>query len=201
MDELLDHVFYFGDGKSMKLSLTFIDEGGHFTQEIRARCRERQSKRIYPVKGRGGENIPYTSPPKKYEVNIGGKGLVQVFEIGVDSGKAVIMDNLRVQTPGAKYCHFPKRDDYGEAYFKGLLSEHLVYKKENKNKWVWEKIPGHERNEALDCRNYANAAVKVLSPDFDSIEARLRGNVPQKTVVKRPVKRPARQKTNYYNEW
>lgn len=33
----------------------------------------------------------------------------------------------------------------------------------------WEKLPGHNRNEALDCRNYARAAMKIINPDFDSI--------------------------------
>ena len=84
------------------------------------------------------------------------------------------MDNLKVQTPGQKYCHFPKRDDYGSAYFTGLLSEHLVYKPEKKQPWVWEKIPGHERNEALDCRNYAMAAFKALPANLDEIDRRLR---------------------------
>ena len=68
------------------------------------------------------------------------------------------MDNLRVQTPGQKYCHFPKRDDYGSAYFAGLLSETKVYDPNKKQPWSWKKIPGHERNEPLDCRNYALAA-------------------------------------------
>ena len=57
------------------------------------------------------------------------------YQIGVDSGKEVIMDNLRVQTPGAKYCHFPKRDDYGSGYFTGLLSEVKVYDPNKKQPW------------------------------------------------------------------
>ena len=39
---------------------------------------------------------------------------------------------------------------------------------------VWEKIPGHERNEALDCRNYALAAFKALPVDLDAIDRRLK---------------------------
>lgn len=84
------------------------------------------------------------------------------------------MDNLRVKKPGSRYCHFPKRDDYGAGYFAGLLSEHLVYdEKSTRHSWKWEKIPGHERNEALDCRNYANAAFKALPKDMDAIHRRL----------------------------
>ena len=118
------------------------------------------------------------------------------------------MDNMKVQTPGPKYCHFPKRDDYGTAYFKGLLSEHLVYKQGHKNPWQWEKIPGHERNEVLDCRDYAIAACKAIQPDFDALERRLRGTSAQeKTTVATPPntaqkpKRTGAKNKKYYDEW
>ena len=175
LDDVINKIYKFESGKGLKISAVFVDEGGHFTQEVRYQCRKRQSKKVFPIKGRGGESVPYTSPPKAQKIMLNGKnyGTCWVFELGVDSGKQIIMDNLRVKEPGAKYCHFPKRDDYGGGYFKGLLSERLVYKEKAKNKWQWEKIPGHERNEALDCRNYANAAMRAFSPDFDAIEKRL----------------------------
>lgn len=176
LDEVIDHVYRFEDGIGLKVSLTFIDEGGHFTQEVRYRCHSRMSKKVFAIKGRGGESIPYTSPPKKQQIVINQKyiGATWVYEIGVDAGKQLIMDNLHVLSPGNRYCHFPKRDDYAAAYFKGLLSEHLVYDEKKKHPWQWQKIPGHERNEALDVRNYALAASKALSPDFDALENRLR---------------------------
>ena len=65
---------------------------------------------------------------------------------------------------------------YEHRFFVGLLSEHLVYKEHNKNPWVWEKIPGHERNEALDCRNYAQAAFTALAPDMDALLRKASGN-------------------------
>lgn len=73
-----------------------------------------------------------------------------------------------------KYCHFPKRDDYGSGYFTGLLSEVKVYDPNKKQPWQWKKIPGHERNEALDCRNYALAAFKALPKNLDEIDRRLK---------------------------
>lgn len=148
LDAVLDHEYRFANGRGLLISLTFIDEGGHFTQDVRMRCRDRQAKKIFPIKGRGGDGIPYTSPPKKQKIVVHGRMIGQcwVFELGVDAGKQLIMDNLHVKSPGAKYCHFPRRDDYGQAYFKGLLSEHLVYKEGKKHPWQWEKIPGHERN-------------------------------------------------------
>jgi len=113
------------------------------------------------------------------------------------------MANLRVQEPGSKYCHFPKRDDYGSAYFKSLLSEANVYDPKTK-KYVWKKIPGHERNEALDCRNYANAAEKTLSPDYDALQQKLTGAsaVPtSSSVPKSTHKKTPKRKQNHFDDW
>jgi phage terminase large subunit GpA-like protein len=139
------------------------------------------------------------------------------YQIGVDAGKQIIMDNLRAQTPGAKYCHFPKRDDYGSGYFAGLLSERLVYQADKKQPWSWQKIPGHERNEALDCRNYAMAAFKALPVNLDEMDRRLKaargekiqGDAPAAKAVKaaqtaRPVQRQASRKKGidkFYDSW
>lgn len=205
LDDVIDHKYTFANGKSLCISLTFVDEGGHFTQEVRARCLERQRKNVFAIKGAAGvRDIPYTSVPKKQKIIIDGKyvGMAWVYEIGVDAGKQKIFDDLRVQTPGAHYSHFPRRDDYGKAFFKSYLSEHLVYDKKLKNPWHWEKIPGHERNEALDCRNYANAAFAALEPDLDAIDTRLKQSTAK---VNAPKKKPSatkhKSKKESFNDW
>lgn len=176
LDEAAGHVYRFRSGVGLRVSLTFVDEGGHYTQEVRLRCLQRLRKKFFPIKGYSGDGVPYTAPPKKYTVVIDGKKIAdcQVFPVGVDAGKALIMDSLKVRSPGAKYCHFPRRDDYGPAYFRGLLSERLTYSDKRQERWKWEIIPGHERNEPLDCRNYALAAAKALQPDYDALAQRIR---------------------------
>ncbi len=211
LDEVIDHVYRFESEKGLRISCTFIDEGGHFTQDVRMRCRERFAKKVFAIKGRGGDGIPYTSPPRKQKIAVNGRAVGQCwcYEIGVDSGKQLIMDNIKIQSPGSKYCHFPRRDDYGATYFKGLLSEKLVYKEGHKNPWQWEKLPGHERNEALDCRNYAMAAAKAINPDYDAIEKRLKEFRTDKeapaaavrSTPNLPVKRKKGVNNKYYDEW
>ena len=210
LDDVIDHVYRFASGIGLRVSMTFVDEGGHFTQEVRMQCRARLGKKVFAIRGRGGGNVPYTSPPKKQRIVINKRvvGTCWQYELGVDSGKQVIMDNLRVQTPGSKYCHYPKRDDYGSAYFKGLLSERLVYKEGKKNPWQWEKIPGHERNEPLDLRNYALAAFKVLPVDLDAIDRRLKvanKEIPATSVAPKPKPKGAQRKSpsleKFYDAW
>ncbi len=174
LDDVREKIYRYKDGIGIRISRTFIDEGGHYTMEIRQRCRMREGKNIFCIKGKGGEDVPYVSPPKAQKIVIDGAyiGNCWQFRIGVDAGKAEITHNLSVKTPGSRYCHFPRKDDYGNDYFKGLLSEALVYDKKS-GKEVWKKIPGRERNENLDCRNYALAAMKSLPNNLDAIEKRL----------------------------
>ena len=213
---IFDRIFRFENGVGLPVSLSFIDEQGHFAQDVRSHCKARLNKKVFAVAGSNKHDAPFTSPPRKQKITVmkGGEkvviGTCWRYDIGVDAGKQMIMDNLRVQTPGARYCHFPLRDDYGAGYFSRLLSEHLVYMQERKQPWVWEKIPGHERNEALDCRNYALAAFKALPADLDGIDRKLKASrgktvpAPVATTPK-PKNKPRQGKdaalNRLYSEW
>lgn len=206
LDEVIDRVYKFQNGQGLKIGMTFIDSGGHFTQEVYEQCRIRQSKRVFAIKGKGGENIPFISTkPSKVVINGDSKRMAWLYVLGVDAGKAAIMSNLKVETPGASFCHFPRGDErgYDLHYFNGLLSEKLVLAKtKTGNRWQWQKIPGHQRNEPLDCRNYALAAFKVWNPDLDSIFLKLK-NPKQQTVKPAQIIKPKRSKSmNTFNsDW
>ena len=210
LDEVVfDRVLRFENGVGLRVSMSFVDEGGHFTQEVRMQCRARLGRKVFCIKGMPGSDKPYTAPPKKQKIIVNqiAVGTCWQYQIGVDSGKEIIMDNLRVQTPGAKYCHFPKRDDYGSAYFAGLLSETKVYDPNKKQPWSWKKIPGHERNEALDCRNYALAAFRALPKNLDEIDNQLKSaagiQAAATATIELPRRRqPQRKRTKrYYDDW
>ena len=214
LDEVLfDRVFHFKDGLGLRVSLSFVDQGGHFAGEVRLACHNRIRKKVFAIMGSKDHNAPYTKPPKEQKIVIQKQyiGTCWMYEIGVDAGKQRIMDNLRVKTPGKNYCHFPRRDDYGPGYFAGLLSERLEYDADKKQPWVWKKIPGHERNEVLDCRNYALAAFKVLPKDLDAIDRQLktaRGQHPPEGRAVPAVRQPRVQRKpprsmlrDYYDDW
>jgi len=212
LDDILKHVYRYESGKGLRISMTFVDDGGHFTQQVRHECSKRIGMRVFDCKGFAGDGRPFTSPPKKVQIMLRGRyiGTCWQYQLGVDAGKQMIMDNLKVQTPGPRYCHFPKNDDcgYGHAFFVGLLSEHLVYKEHNRNPWVWEKIPGHERNEPLDCRNYSLAAFKALAPDMDALLRRSKTTAsgaeakkPAPAIKKAAKPRSIEQRMNNFFDW
>ena len=212
-DLVFNRVFRFKEGVGLRVSMSFVDEGGSFTMQVRQRCNMRQGRKVFDIKGIYGEDRPFISPPKKMKIlSPDGSyiGTCWQYQLGVDSGKQAIMDDLKVQKPGAHYCHFPLRDDYGEAYFNGLLSETHVYDASKKHPWQWVKIPGHERNEPLDCRNYANAAFKALPKNLDAIDRQLKIAKGQKVAAPEqtapPKKKPAQRKTRggsekYFDSW
>lgn len=205
IDDVVDRVYKFKNGRGLMISITCVDSGGHYTQEVYEACRARQHKRVFAIKGKGGDGIPLVSPPTKVPIRDNKKVTCWLYSLGVDAGKANIMSSLKVQEPGPKYCHFPRGDrGYDMNYFTGLLSEKLVLKQtRNGNRWAWEKIPGHARNEALDCRNYALAGMKIINVDMDALERRLKG-LPDPAAAQQPKRaaQPKKRRQNkYFDDW
>ena len=128
LDDVVDHVYKFKNGRGLKISITCVDSGGHFTQEVYEACRARVGKRVFAIKGKGGDGIPFVSPPSKVPIRDNKRITCWLYTIGVDAGKATIMANLKVQEPGPKYCHFNRHPDagYDLNFFNGLLSEKPV---------------------------------------------------------------------------
>ena len=86
-------------------------------------------------------------------------------------------------------------------YFNGLLSETPVLTRSNgRDKVTWKKLPGHERNEPLDLRNYALAGYRIVDPDLDAIERRLKGLEEPKPKPE-PPKRHNKRRDIYDGEW
>jgi len=186
LDDILSHQYCFADGRALLISRTFIDEGGHFTQEVRQETRKRQGMGVFCIKGLRGKDTPFTDKPKKMEIVIKAEGLsgkkvcqylgtCWQYQIGVSAGKRKVMSALRVEKPGPGYWHFPLSDDFGPLYMEGLLSEALVPPKNGAGEWVWMLLPGRKRNEPLDLSVYNLAAFRTMSFDADAAESRLLG--------------------------
>lgn len=207
LDDVIDRNYKFKNGQALAIGITLIDSGGHFTQTVYEQCRRRKEKRVFAIKGRGGEGIPIVSPARRVAIRDNKRVTCWLYSLGVDAGKATIYANIQVQTPGPKYCHFPKGDDrgYDINYFNGLISERMVKQKTVSGfKWKWEKLPGHRRNEALDCRNYALAGVKILDPDFDALARRLKERADEKAAkpaASASAPRRKRTKKKLFEDW
>lgn len=211
LDDVINRRFRFADGRSLGISWTCVDSGGHKSQSVYRQCYARSHKRVYAIKGKGGENEPFTKPPGKVNIVINGEVVRKawLYTLGVDAGKADILGGaLRVLEPGPRYCHFPKRSDagYDMRYFTGLLSEvYTVVNERGRKVKKWKVLPGHERNEPLDCRNYALAALRILHPNMDEVEKRLRaaaaGKKPEQPAVQKKRRNVVRSKAAGGDDW
>ena len=128
--------------------------------------------RVFPIRGQGGSGIPLV-----YKISRNNKYKLPLVLLGVDSGKAAVIQRLKIQKPGPKYFHFPLQEErgYDQQYFKGLISERQVIRKVKGRIVVsWENISSDKRNEPLDLRVYNLAALRLMNPDFDALEKRIR---------------------------
>ncbi len=81
--------------------------------------------------------------------------------VGVDQAKSLIYSRLGIEQPGAGYCHFPVSPDYDDEYFAQLTAEKLVTRY-SKGRPRQEWVQTRTRNEAIDVRVYALAALRLL---------------------------------------
>jgi phage terminase large subunit GpA-like protein len=167
------------DGRTLAISASAIDSGGHHTQAVYKFAKDRAKRRVWAIKGMPGKRPVW--PPKASKNNI---GKVNLFLVGVDSAKDSIYSRLRIAEPGPGYSHFPKGRD--PSYFAQLTAETVVTKYvKGFPARVWQKRPG-ARNEALDCRVYAYAALQSLNVKWGrELEKRARHAVP--TVAATPL--------------
>ena len=189
LDAFLQKEFIRNDGVRLIISSVCVDSGGHFTSEVYDFCKEREHRRVFAIKGRGGNGVPFINKPSKV-----GRQNVHLFTLGVNEGKDIIYANLRNEfedKPG--YCFFPveREKGYDEAYFVGLTGEYKRIRWLNgQAKHEWVKRSSNIRNEPLDLRNYALAAFRILNPDLNYLaENNLTGNVFVQTAKRKKKRR------------
>jgi phage terminase large subunit GpA-like protein len=196
LENILKNIYETEDGRQMQIRSACIDSGGHYTQAVYNFVRPREGRRIFAIKGMGGESRPIVSRPTRNNI-----GKIRLFTLGVDSIKELIFSRLKISEVGAGYCHFP--DDRPDEYFKQLASSEKIVTKFHKGFPRREFVKTRTRNEALDCRVYAIGALSILNLNLNLISDRMQNEKINKTEepTKRPV-RPNRFRGNsFVNGW
>jgi len=144
-------------GARLSLWRSCVDSGGHRADEVYEFCR-RHAPRVAAIKGRGGPGIPITTG----KPTIVGQERWLLYIVGADAGKDALYSRLMLAEPGPGYCHFPAEvtRGYDSEYFKGLCSEKRKQRMRGGRR-VSEWVQVYQRNEPLDCRNYATAAMEM----------------------------------------
>ncbi len=152
------------NGAMLPILATCIDSG-YKTDEVYKFCADKFDRRVFAIKGRSAVGLPFINNPSRNN-----REKVNLFVIGVDKGKETVYERLKTEQPGPGYSHFPANDwaGYDRTYFKGLTAEKRVTRyRKGRPVFVWElKDRNQKRNEPLDLRDYATAAVEIAQPEI-----------------------------------
>lgn len=170
LDDLLASPWVREDGAQLRVVSCCIDAAGHRTEAVYRFVKTRQMRGVFATVGRAGSGRPIISAPAPKRQGHA-KRPVKLFTIGVDEAKSLLLARLHSKDPGPGYCHFPLREAYDERYFMQLTAEKRVVryvKGSPRAEWVQIRA----RNEALDCRVLAHAALCLLNPRWPALERR-----------------------------
>lgn len=208
LDHMLEAGYPTAAGGRAPIARVAVDSG-YATQEVYAWGRRKRLDQVLVVKG-GPDSFPVLlGLPRKVDTNAKGKRVrrgIQLWTVGTGLAKSELYGWLGTEQPTdvaeagwpRGWCHFPQ---YGEEYFKQLCAEVLVprikrssgSKRETGRVYVWEKK--RERNEVLDCRVYARAALthagadRWRAEDWAIAAEILAGGAPQAGPAPEPRKR------------
>ena len=197
LDSYLTLTFSTEDGRELDIKATAIDTGGHHTQAVYKFCKPRIGRRIFAIKGVGGEGKPIVGRP-----STNNHIKCKLFPIGVDTAKETVYSRLKIKEIGPGYCHFPKH--YTDEYFAMLTAEKVVKRyRKGFHRREWIKV--RQRNEALDCRVYALAALSIVGVNVNiiaqrSMKAKADGDLDNKPKPKVRRKMPRRE-GGFVNGW
>lgn len=171
LEALLASTWLHESGAQLAVMAACVDTGGTkgYTQAAYDWLKGKTGRRIFGVKGVAGWGRPIVGAPSRRKSGQRGRK-IDLFPVGVDEAKLVAMRRLSVAEPGPGYCHIP--DDRGAEWFEQITAEKLTLRYV-KGFPVREWHQTRERNEALDCRVYALAALKIANPSMRHAARRL----------------------------
>lgn len=176
---------YHQSGAFMPISITLIDSGGHFTQQVYDFCRKYRRNRCFSTKGSQFPGKPIFERAGRKKGSQQGK--VDYF-IGTDTAKDSLFSRLSVaqnQIIEAElykpltafpvqqypyYMHF--NDTCDEEFFAQLVAERPEKVKVGR-RFVRRYVQIRERNEALDLNVLNLAAIRIIRPDWKRAVERL----------------------------
>lgn len=172
LDDYLAQQFRHQSGRSLPIMAACLDTGGTggYTQCAYDYARGRTGRRLFAVKGVGGWGRAIVETPQRKQSGKNARK-VDLFLVGVDEAKLTVMRRLAQQKQGPGHCHFPQNRD--DEWFKQVTAETLrtrYLKGQPVREWFKDN---KARNEALDCRVYAYAALKIMVPNLKRLTDRL----------------------------
>ncbi len=193
LDTVLFRKFQHESGIPLEIRATCIDTGGHHTMQVYRYCK-RYPFRVLAIKGSSQIGKPIVSRPTRSNM-----GKVDLYAVGTDTAKALIYSRLKIQEAGPGYCHFPVSNTLGVynadlEYFRQLTAEKMITRHRLGKAYIAFEKPSGVRNEALDVRVYATAALYILNPHMQPLPEK-----PKAAVDKPHTKQATPTSTSWIN--
>jgi phage terminase large subunit GpA-like protein len=189
LDELLARSYQHPSGRRLEILAAAVDSAGHRTTQVYeyVAARRAAARRVFATIGRSGQRPIISAPSPKHW---GTKPRpVDLYTIGVDAAKALVMGRLSLPEPGPGYVHIPQAEWADDDLAQQLTSERLMTRY---TKGVpvqeWRLVRQGQRNEMLDCYVLSLAALRLSRVDLKLMALRL-----QKPPAQAPTRprRPA----------
>jgi phage terminase large subunit GpA-like protein len=162
INEWLLEKYYLPNGQFLDVAAAAFDSGDR-PESVYKFVRECAPRAVWAVKGHGSMDLPWMNRSRTQS---------RLYNLNVDVAKATIMSRLAVSEPGPGYHHFPWNRDL--EWYRQLTSERLVSYTRLGQTFKRFELRGGARNEALDARVYAYAALCSLGRvAWDKIKTRL----------------------------
>ncbi len=177
-----------GSGAELQVAATCIDSG-HKPKIVYSFVKRCQPRRVFAVKGVGTNGVPWVTRSKK----------LPVLLLKVNAAKEAVYSRLNLEEPGPGYLHFNKRFDL--EFFRQLTSERVVTKFRFGH--PYKTFEPHGRNEALDARVYAMAALDLIRPNYAKLAENLKAAVDLEKNPPQPEqkKAPAMRRGGFGSGW
>lgn len=158
-DAYLKKIWYRYDGRPFTIDAACVD-ANYKTQKVYEFTKARTGRRVHAIRGEPAQNGRRSPVWPTAKPTTRTKSSRRIVTIGVNAAKDTIRNRLEKEEPCPGYMHFPVGRDLN--YYAQLTAERRVLKTVAGRKFtVWELSDG-KRNEALDCRVYAYAALCSL---------------------------------------
>ena len=207
LEKVLVRGFPHESGALLRLRGLAVDTG-YETQAVYGWARTQHLGLVFAVKGTDG-HASLIEAPKAVEVARAGKRIqrgLRVWGVSGPVAKAELYSWLRLPRPlepkdpyPPGFVHFP---EYGREFFEQLVAEHVVVRLvRGYRRYQWEKK--RERNEALDCRVYARAALAILGGDRwgDAEWLQIENSLGSGIGPVAPAAKPRERRPGYFDRW
>ena len=154
LDALLAREYTDAGGTKYRVRLAAIDSGFN-TPTVYSFTMPRQGRGVFAVKGSSSK----WAQPLTRGRNPRGRSAA-IWIVGSDTVKESIFNRLKMEPgDGAREMHYPVGRGYDSVYFEGLTGEEIRVRDKNGFKERYFHLL--RRNEPLDCRVYATAALYI----------------------------------------